>query len=435
MTMAIIYNLIFLIVAIIYLPAYLFRRKFHWGFLLRLGILPKKLELDRPIWIHAVSVGEAMAIRGLLDELRVIYSDKRFVISTVTATGNKIARSICRETDFVTYLPLDLSFVTKSVLDRINPSLFIIVETEIWPNLISSLYRKNIPSIVVNGRISDRSFAGYRAIKFLLRPILNKINLFCVQTSRDAQRLISLGVPGDKIKITGNMKFDHQDYGGKKTADETDKYRSLLRLGEASKLWVAGSTHPGEEELILSVYRELLNEFADLRLLIAPRHPARSQDLIKLSKRFGFACLKVSLLNSPTHKFTDPRSVFILDTVGELINFYAIADIVFVGGSLVKIGGHNILEPASFSKPVLFGPYMFNFRDIADLFISHKAAILVRNPEELKANIKYLLTNPLLISGFAKRAQELLLENKGATKRNAEYILGLVQDKRHEYSY
>jgi len=402
---------------------------------LRLGILPKKLELGRPIWIHAVSVGEAMAIRGLLDELRVIYPDKRFVISTVTATGNKIGRSICRQTDFVTYLPLDFSFITGYIMDKIKPSLFIIAETEIWPNLISSLYRKNIPSVVVNGRISDRSFAGYRAIKFLLRPILNKINLFCVQTRRDAQRLISLGVSGAKIKITGNMKFDHQDYGGKKTANDIDKYRILLGLSKADKLWVAGSTHPGEEEVVLSVYRELLNEFADLRLLIAPRHPARSQDIIKLSKRFRFTCLKVSLLNSPTHKFTDPRSVFILDTVGELINFYAVADIVFVGGSLVKVGGHNILEPASFGKPVLFGPYMFNFRDIADLFISHKAAILTRNPEELRANIKHLLTNPLLISGFAKRAQELLLENKGATKRNAEYILGLVQDKRHEYSY
>jgi 3-deoxy-D-manno-octulosonic-acid transferase len=189
---------------------------------------------------------------------------------------------------------------------------------------------------------------------------------------------------------------------------------------------VAGSTHPGEEEIILSAYRKLLNEFPDLRLLIAPRHPERSQDLVKLIKRFGFISTRISILDSQTHGPTDPQTIFILDTVGVLLYFYSIADIVFVGGSLVKIGGHNILEPTALGKPVLIGPYMFNFSDIADLFIINKAAILVRNQEELKENIRYLLNNHSLITELRLLAKELILENQGATKRNMEFILGLT---------
>jgi 3-deoxy-D-manno-octulosonic-acid transferase len=423
--MVIIYDLIFLVVIIFYLPIYLFKKKFHRGLLLRLGILPQDLALNRPIWIHAVSVGEVMAVRGLLQELRRAYPQKRFVISTVTSTGNKIAKGIAGEDDFVTYLPLDLSFIVRCVLDRVNPSLFIIVETEIWPNLLSYLYRKNIPSVVVNGRISDRSFRGYLSIKFLLKPILNKVNLFCVQTPRDASRLTCLGVSGNKIQITGNMKFDNADYTDKIITDYADKYKTLLRLGKVEKLWVAGSTHPGEEEIILSAYRKLLAEFPDLRLLIAPRHPQRSKQVEKLIAKFGFGTMFISTLNL-TPKTYNPRPVFILDTVGELLYFYSIADIVFVGGSLVKTGGHNILEPASLAKPILFGPYMFNFKDIADLFLEKKAGILVRNEEELKMVIKDLLSNPSKITQFCQFAKELILENQGATRKNLRHLLGLT---------
>ncbi len=206
--MFIIYDLIFLVFAVFYLPVFLFKRKMHAGFAMRLGVLPKNLNLDRPIWIHAVSVGEAMAIKLLLEGLREVYPAKRFVISTVTPTGNKIAKGIAKENDFVTYLPLDFSFIVRRVLDKINPGLFVIAETEIWPNLIYSLYNRNIPMVVVNARISDASFRGYSAGKFLLRSLLNKISLFCVQTGRDAGRFSRLGVRDKKIKITGNMKFD-----------------------------------------------------------------------------------------------------------------------------------------------------------------------------------------------------------------------------------
>lgn len=426
--MSIIYDLIFFAVVIIYLPVYLFKKKFHRGFCLRLGILPKNLALDRPIWIHAVSVGEVMAVRRLVEELRKIFPNKRLVISTVTSTGNKIARRIAAEGDFITYLPLDFSFIVRNVMDRINPSVFIIAETELWPNLISYLYQKKISVIVVNGRISDSSFRGYLAIRFLIKPILNKITMFCVQSNRDAQRLISLGVSKDKVNISGNMKFDNADYADRKIADYADKYKILLGLSKDDKLWVAGSTHPGEEEIILGVYKELSEKIPDLRLLIAPRHPERTAQIEKLIIQYNFKPVRISQLDL-TAQTQDPAAIFILDTVGQLINYYAIADIVFVGGSLVKKGGHNILEPASLDKPVIFGAHMFNFPDIAELFLINNAAISVRNREELKIKIIYLLQNPSRITELTLRAKELILTNQGATRRNLEFIKEEVNKK------
>jgi len=420
--MFIIYDLIFLIVAIMYLPVYLFRRKFHQGFWQRLGFLPKDLKLDRPIWIHAVSVGEVMAVKGLIGELRKAYLDKQFVISTVTPTGNKIAQGIAQKGDFVTYLPLDFSLIVRRTLNKIKPSLFIIAETEIWPNLLSYLYKRNIPVVVVNGRISDSSFKGYLLIKFLLRPILNRVTLFCVQSDRDAQRLIGLGVSGDKINITGNMKFDFKDYTDLKK-DYTD-YRLKLGLNPKEKLLVMGSTHPGEEEIILKVYKDLLKDYSSLRLLIAPRHPERTKDIEKLIIKYNFQSLRISQVDLRPVT-CDLRPIFILDTVGQLVNYYAISDIVFVGGSLVKKGGHNILEPASLGRPVLFGPHMFNFRDIAELFLKNQAAILVHNQKELREKIKDLLSNPSLATQFCQRAKELILENQGATQKNVGLIKNL----------
>jgi 3-deoxy-D-manno-octulosonic-acid transferase len=267
----------------------------------------------------------------------------------------------------------------------------------------------------VNGRISDRSFKGYLSIKFLISPVLNKISLFCVQTSRDAERLLRLGLAKNKIKITGNMKFDLEPQSLNFDA-------SGLRLKYQEQLLVSGSTHPGEEKIILNAYRILLGEFPDLRLLIAPRHPERTTEIERLIKGMGFSALRISKLRDLTNPSTQAPTVFILDTVGQLLNYYAIADIVFVGGSLVKKGGHNILEPAVLGKPIIFGPSMFNFRDIADLFLNNKAAILVRNQQDFKNSVKYLLNHPAKITELSQGAKELIHNNQGATRKNLEYI-------------
>ncbi len=415
------YDFIFLIIALAYLPLYLFRRKFHPGFQMRLGMLPAGLDLRGPIWIHAVSVGEAMAVKNLIQGLRIAYPDKRFFISTVTTTGNKIARGMARETDFVSYFPLDLSFIVRSVVDKVKPSLFIIVETEIWPNLISYLYRKNVPVVLVNGRLSDRSFKGYLAIKFFLKPILDKIKLFCVQTPNDASRLRCLGVAEERIRVTGNMKFDNTGYPDKKIPDSADKYRALLGLEEGEKLWVCGSTHPKEEEIILDAYKELISGFPKLKLIIAPRHPERALQVEHIVSEYGFRGALVSALPLKPYNSIS-RTVFILDGVGELIYFYNIADIVFVGGSLIKKGGQNILEPASLGKPVITGPHMFNFRDIARLFLENKASLIAHNREELSEKIKDLLNHPGRAQELGERARRIISQNQGASARNTEYI-------------
>jgi 3-deoxy-D-manno-octulosonic-acid transferase len=419
--MWIFYDLIFFLVSLFFLPVYLFKGKFHRGFPARLGFLPEDLALNRPIWIHAVSVGEALAARELIDSLHKAYPDKRLVITTVTSTGNKIVKSFARENDFVTYLPLDFSFITARVIEKIDPSLVIIVETELWPNLISDLSKKGIPVLLVNGRVSDRSFRGYQRIRLLLKPVLDKINLFCVQSGRDAERLMQLGVSEEKIRITGNMKFDIKDAAASSQTGVPDSgLKQSLGVAPEEKILVAGSTHSGEEEIILNVYKNLLHRFGGLKLLLAPRHPERANDVERLVVKHGFQPLRISRLSTANTAVS--KTVFILDTIGQLQSFYRIADIVFVGGSLVKKGGHNILEPAFFAKPIISGSYMFNFRDIAELFVANDACILVNNSRELESAAVNLLDNPSRREELGRKTKNLISQNQGATLKNLGYI-------------
>jgi 3-deoxy-D-manno-octulosonic-acid transferase len=426
--MFILYDLVFILFALCYLPVYLFKGKFHRGFLMRLGIFPaelkKSLENKHPIWLHAVSVGEVRASSKLLEELHKEYPEKSIVISTVTPTGNKIAQSIAKKGDIVLYLPLDISFIVRCAVKLISPCLFIIAETEIWPNLISCLHKQKVPIITVNARISDHSYGGYRLIRFLLSPILNKINLFCVQAEADAQRLRALGAKAEKVKITGNMKFDNTDYADLKK-DYAD-HRQRLGLKESDRLFVAGSTHPGEDEIVLEAYKEALQEFPDLRLLIAPRHPERAKDIETLILKFGFNPTLVSGLSGSQTGAMNSRTVFVLDIIGQLIPFYAIADIVFVGGSLVKKGGQNLLEPAALAKPIIFGPYIFNFKDIAQMLLENNAGILAAGVKGLAGSIKDLCGNHLKAIELGMNAKKLIPQNQGAAKRSIELIRGIM---------
>ncbi len=428
--MFVFYDLMFLLFAVFYLPVFLFRRKIHSGFGMRLGFLPKIPDMDGPIWIHAVSVGEAMSIRHLAENLREKFPKKRFVISTVTPTGNKIAQSIAGKNDAVVYLPLDFSWIVRGVADKIKPSVLVIAETEIWPNLITCFYKKNIPIIVVNARISDRSFKKYLWARFLVKPVLNKVSFFCVQTQSDLERLQKLGVAEKKIRLTGNMKFDIKIRDYEELRKDYADYRVKLGVGAKEQLLIAASTHPGEEEEILAVYLKLMANSPDLKLLIAPRHPQRSESLEQLVNKYplleGRRISQLSRLSSPDG-IPGRKQVFILDTVGQLMYFYAISDIVFVGGSLVKSGGHNILEPASLGKPVLFGKYMFNFRDIAEMFLKKNAGIMVDSADELEKSLRELLKDKPGIAQLGRASREVILANQGATARNAEAITDLLK--------
>lgn len=428
--MTVLYDIIFLCIAICYLPVYAVRRKFHPGFLTRVGIFPGGTQLNQPIWMHAVSVGEAMAMRGLYERLKALFPEKKFVLSTVTPTGNTVVRHFVKDGDFVCYLPLDISFIVRRVIARINPSMVVIAETELWPNIISFLFKKNIPMVVVNGRISDRSFRGYLFAKPFIRPILRKIRLFCVQTDTDYQRLKCLGVDDARLRVTGNMKFDRVATINRGSADAT---RESLQIASDAKVVLAGSTHPGEEEIVLRAYTGLCSAFPSLRLILAPRHPERAGEIARKVKHCGFEPAMVSSQGGAAN-FADKRTIFLIDTIGQLIAFYAISDIVFVGGSLVRKGGHNILEPASLGKPVLFGPYMFNFRDISDVFLQYKAALLVHNEKEMALRITDLLRSQPLVAQLAMNAKTIMHNLQGATEKNATLLKEVyVQSRNHQY--
>jgi len=415
--MQIIYDFIFFLVGFFYLPYYFFKKKSLKGLSSRIKT-DFYLDPYKPrIWLHAASVGEVMAARLLLRILQERYAGKEVVITTITPTGQKIAQEIVGK-EKTSFLPLDLSFFVRDFVEKINPCLFILLETEIWPNLIFSLKKKNVPIVLVNGRLSHSSFRGYSLVKRFLAPLLNKIDLFLVQTPNDRQRFIKLGTNPDRIKITGNMKFDILNAVNFKK-DIDDLLLRKMGIDYSEKLLVAASTHSPEEKFILHIYKKLKFLFPFLRLLIAPRHPQRSFKVSAWVRSYGF---KARLISDIDNGGSDKNEIFILDSIGKLLDFYAIADIVFVGGSLVKKGGHNILEPALFKKPIIFGPYMFNFQDVSDLFLREQAAIMVHNAHQLYKALQDLLSQPSRGMVLGEHAYQLIQKNQGVTLQNLKWI-------------
>ena len=418
--MSIIYDIIFILLYVIYLPIFLIKGKMHKGFLSRLGFLPKdllsKLKDNNFIWIHAVSVGEAQVVSKLIDVLRKQIPNRRLLISTVTSTGNKIARSIAKDNDLVIYFPLDLSFIVRRFINIINPLVFITTETEIWPNIIRHLYKRKVPIILINGRISKRSFKGYRKIKLFLKGILNRINLFCMQTVEDAEKIIYLGAPKEKVKVIGNLKFEE-------TLSVNSYQPANLGLKKNESLLIAGSTHANEEENIIKIYKKILRDYPRLKLMIAPRHPERTGKIADLINANNFKVIKFSSIkNESINLSAYSNYIFLVDTIGDLRALYNLATIVFIGGSLVKKGGHNIIEPAYFSKPIIFGPDMSNFQDMADSFLRKEAAIQVANAKDLQKTIRVLLGNNTKIQALGNNAKAVVDENKGAAQRTVNLL-------------
>jgi len=397
------YDIVFIIFSLFYIPFSLYKKGFRrFNLKSRLGFVPEavrnKLRSSKNIWIHAVSVGEVMVLGALIDSIKKSMPDHSIVISTTTNTGNEIARKNFESKAIVIYSPLDLSFSVKRFFRIIKPQVLVIVETEIWPNLIGKAQKENTPVVIINGRISPRSFKKYKLARPFLRHTLKKISLFCMQSKDDQERMLAIGAQREKIKVTGNMKFDINIA----TSLSLQAARENLGLAEKDLLIVAGSTHRGEEKILVDAYKNLQGEFKNLKLLIAPRHLNRAPEIRKLVK------------NTP--------GIFLLDTIGQLRNFYSIADIVFIGGSLISHGGQNPIEPAYFSKPIIFGPYMFNFKEIAGILLKETAAIEVKDRLGLQAAISLLIKDPKKAKAmgfFAKKAIEI---NKGASNKNFEVI-------------
>ncbi len=445
--MRILYNFFFILLALIYLPYFIFARRYRYGLFNRFGIVSKQLKLlakkRNLIWIHAVSVGEMRAAGILAPLLRREFPGYTLLFSSITHTGNKIARTIATPGEFSFYLPFDLSFITDRIVNRISPKLFISLESEFWPNLIYSLNKIGVPIILVNGRISKRSYLGYKRFRFLLKPLLKRFSFFCMQSERDMERIIDLGVQKERVECTGNLKFD-LPFLGVDAERYRATFRSRLRLNEGDIFFVCGSTHRGEEQLILKAFKKLTKDWKNLRLLIAPRHIERAEEVAKLVKRFELEPIRTSLVtgypslslaSAPSAKASSASArggtgwsvvtdkiVFILDTMGELQSIYSVSDIVFVGGSLVKRGGHNPIEPAIYSRPIIFGRWMFNFQDIANNFIENNAAISVDNEQELSLKIEFLLRHPEARKALGLNAKEAVKKNSGSTERTVVCI-------------
>lgn len=421
------YDLISLLVALFYLPAFLFgyfrRGKYRNSIRQRLGLFlaQEKLDLKGCLWIHAVSVGEVGVVAPLVAELKKRYPHQKIIVSTVTETGNETARKKIPDADALIYFPLDFRWVVNKFYRVIRPSLFVLAETEIWPHFLRTMHKNSVPIVMVNGRISDKSYQGYSMAKPFIAPILKKVSAFSMQTKEDAARIIHMGAPPDRVQVTGNLKFDQKlDSGSEK---EPLKLRKSLGLSPDHLLIVAGSTHPGEEELILDLYKNI--SVPNLVLLIACRHPERVAKIESLVEKMNLTSIrKTGLKNAPGDYINscNPHPVILLDTVGELSRIYSLATIVFVGGSLVPKGGQNPLEPAAWGKPVIFGPHMENFKEITTLLIQAGGAIQVRDANEFQEAVKKLLTEPETSVRLGQTAYEVVKKNRGAVGRNIAVI-------------
>ncbi len=431
--MFLLYSLVYTLGVILTAPYYLWRRRgkgaVQWRE--RFGLLPFAPEWEKgAIWVHAVSVGETLAVVSLARALADQYPTRKIFLSHVTPAGREVGEKRLPGLAGRFYLPLDWAWCVRRAVKHLRPALLVIAETELLPNLLREARRSGARVVLVNARLSDQSFGGYRLARPLLRRLLEPIDWICAQTEKDAQRFRELGARGERVVVTGNLKFDAEPPHLKATAELK---AALGRAGRAP-LVAAASTMPGEEALLLPAWDEIRRHHPRGLLLVAPRHPARFDQVVELLARQGRSFVRRTALE--TNRETDSEMVarrlaaaeiLVLDTLGELAGTLELADLVFVGGSLVETGGHNLLEPAFWSKAILFGPHMENFRDLAQLFLEADAAVQVRNAKDLARRALELLADCTGRRQLGERAKQVLHQASGATPRVVAHIRELVE--------
>jgi 3-deoxy-D-manno-octulosonic-acid transferase len=397
--------------------------KYRAGLAERFGMVPRRVRENdgRPtVWIHAVSVGEVLAISGLVDALRRALPGYRVVVSTTTHTGQKLARQRFGENN-VFFFPLDFALCIRPYVRALRPKLVVVAETEFWPNFLRVLKTTGARVAVVNARISDRSFPRYRAWRGLLSRVLRFVDLFLAQSDEDARRLREIGAASNRVQVSGNLKFDV------KPPDEVPviaTLRGMLAGQSAGGVIVAGSTVEGEEQLVLKAFTEVLRSYPGATLVLAPRHKERFESVHAMLES---SALKWSRRSVLTESSELAGSVLLLDSLGELASVYAIADVAFVGGSLVARGGHNILEPAHWGVATVVGPHTENFRDIINIF-RQANAVRVVEPEGLAATLLDLLGNHAERLALGERARAVTEQQMGATQRTLAALQGLVEE-------
>ncbi len=416
------YDIGFAIFSIFYLPTLIFKGKLHGDFAERFAnyAKAKRSALDAgkdTIWIQAVSVGEVALCRSFIPLLRKRFPKSSIVLSTITKTGNDLAVKLYSKDATIIYFPLDFSAVVKKAIAIIRPKAYVMIETEIWPNVLKELSRQGVPAVLINGRISDKSFGKYRMAKPFLQKTLQRISSFCMQSKNDADRVVEMGAPADKVRVTGNMKFDTEV---KADPERLKELKKILGIRDEDRLIVAGSTHEGEEEIVIRVFKQLMNEFKYLKLLIAPRHIERADAVKAVAHDMNFVPFRVSGL--PVQKEDAGPIVMILDKIGQLADCYALASFVFIGGSLVRHGGQNPIEPALLEKPIIFGPHMFNFKSSVNVLIENNAAIQVKDEAALLSAARDVLKSSVKCAELGRNAKEAMLKNRGATEKNLKEI-------------
>jgi len=409
------YNIFYLIAFIFYLPVLLVRGKLHGGFIQRLGFVGeefiRRLSKKPNIWFHAVSVGEVLAIVGLVEKIRIAHPDRQIVISTVTKTGYALAQKRFKKEDVILFAPLDLGWSVRAFIKAIKPEIFVVAETELWPNLLTNLAKIDVPMVMVNGRISDGSFYRYRRFLFLFQKTLRRFRGFCMQSAKDADRIIVLGGFPKNTMVVGSMKFDDVSTGEIITPAQVGFSQDAL-------IWVAGSTHPGEEKVVLEIFKKLKEKFPSASLILAPRHIERAQEVCTLAVQAGYSAQRFSAVRATTV----PGEVVVVDTIGHLKALYRLATVVFVGKSLVGNGGQNIIEPAFFAKPIIVGPNMQNFADITDVFLTSRAIIQVQDAVELQDALYRLLSSAQTRQALGERARLTVQKNQGATVLTQKFL-------------
>jgi 3-deoxy-D-manno-octulosonic-acid transferase len=375
----------------------------------RFGYCPK-LSSERPIiWVHAVSVGEVEACRPIVSALRNEYPDHQLLITTMTPTGSARVKSVFSDSVAHCYLPYDIPFSVKRFLRNIHPQFGIIMETEIWPNLLSLSHKQHIPIFLANARMSARSAKGYARFANFTKSTLRNLAVIAAQSADDKQRLLKLGAKSKDVHVIGNLKYEIN-----LPASVSEQAASMRSMWDINRpVLVAASTHEGEEDMILNASRQIRSQYPDLLLIIVPRHPERFERVAALAQKSGYKTLR----RSEQRPCPSDVQILIVDTMGELPLFYAASDVAFVGGSLVPHGGHNLLEPAALGRAVLTGPHFFNFNEITHQFLDAKAALEVSNTEQLASTVMLLLENSKQRAEMGEAGLKLIASSQGASTR------------------
>lgn len=424
------YYLLLVVLILVTLPLWVWRyfgtQKYKGTVAQRLGFHRPARHATRRIWVHAVSVGEVMAVRGLVQRLGALFPGEAIVLSTVTKTGQQTARQSLPFIREVFYLPLDLPWTLRRVTQTVRPRCLIVMETELWPGLFRAMEKEGIPVIVVNGRLSPGSFRNYRKFSPIMKRFLDPVHRFAMQSDSDAQRMARIGARPERIRVTGTIKYDQamQLPGPDEMAHLTQR---LPRPD--GMVWMAASTHPGEEEVILSTFARLQQTFPTLLLILVPRHPERTAKVATLINAHGYT---PSLFSQTSHTHPHPtpwgKSVLLVDEIGWLARLYGYAHIAFMGGSLIPHGGQNMLEPAAWGIPTLFGPHTFNFRDVSAQLLEGNAALRIPNPEALLPAMQALLTDTDRRKTMGAQAKRVVANNVGALERTITVIQEVLQE-------